>query len=762
MSQSYKPTFIITIGLIFLLPLIFVPAGVLPLSYAKTLVLVLGILAGALLFLYQCWREGVVSFPKHYILYFVALLPAIYLLSALLTTPSSLSLLGYNFEVGTFGFILLGSSLFVLATATVSNGGKALRALTAFFGALTLLALFVWVKILSDRDILVLGNFAGNMGNPLGGWTDMGVVFGLLSILSILAIGMLPMKPLIKWLLHAIFVLSTALLLLINFSIALALTLGASVLVWLYFSQIERQFAPSSGGGRKRFVLLPIILAIVSLLFLVNPTVSGEKGKLSNVMAGISGVNNSDVRPTFSATLTISKAVLSQVALLGSGPNTFSQDWLIFKPKNVNATPFWSIAFPSGVGFVPTQIATTGILGTLVWALFLLSIIVLALKSLNHIPESRALRFTLISSLFITVFIWAASIVYTPSLVVLILGFVFAGIFVALVAENGIIPKSAINLRGSTSARLASIIVVGLLTVGALYLGVVTSKRIVAAYHFQKAVKLANTAGTPLTEVEDRLMKAIKIIPLDIYYGAASQLYFAKAKSAANATEETTENNQALFQDSLSKSIATARSAVTVNPTAYQNWEILGSIYGALVPEPLSVEGAYENAQFAYAEAYKRNPNDPRLPLLLAQLEFSKKNVNQARSYIQNAITLKPDYADAYLMLAQLEVSENNLPGAIASTEALAQLAPSNAGIFFELGVLKYSNQNYSSAAESLEKSLELVPDYANAKYYLALALQRLGRTDEARIHLGQLLVANPDNQELKAAIEALNTPAKR
>src|SRR5581483_1942613 len=167
MSQSYKHSFFVIVGLVFLLPIFFIPGTLLSIDSAKTALLIAGLCVAALLFLFESWRKGMVTIPKTWSLYFAALLPLVYLLSALLTTPSSLSLLGYNFEVGTFGSILLGSVLLVLSALIVTQSSRALQVLTALFAALIIVTLFSAVKISSGGNILVLGNFAGNMGNPL-------------------------------------------------------------------------------------------------------------------------------------------------------------------------------------------------------------------------------------------------------------------------------------------------------------------------------------------------------------------------------------------------------------------------------------------------------------------------------------------------------------------------------------------------------------------------------------------------------------------
>jgi cytochrome c-type biogenesis protein CcmH/NrfG len=343
----------------------------------------------------------------------------------------------------------------------------------------------------------------------------------------------------------------------------------------------------------------------------------------------------------------------------------------------------------------------------------------------------------------------------------LLVAFSFTGVLLALAREVGAVPTRLLAFPHPPLKQVASCAAL-LALGGVLYLGWAEAERVLGAFHYSKAVKAANTEGASLDAVEAELLKAIGFAPLDAYYSAVSQLNFARAQAVAASSEGTPEANQAAFEQALGRTIAAARAAVDANPASYGNWVALGGTYSALVPEPLKIEGAYESAQYAYNEAFKRNPSNPELPLLLAQLEINKGNVENARSYIRSALALKPDYPEAYLLLARLEVAEKNLPAAVASAEELARLLPDNVGAQFELGLLEFSGEDYAGAARALEAALALSPEYANAKYYLALSYAKLGRLGEAEALLESLKEANPDNAELDAAIESLKKPAAR
>lgn len=759
MPQTNRSSLFVALVLIFLLPIFFIPGSALGLGAAKSALLVVGTVILTLVFLRSIWKVGRLNLPWHLILAFLVFLSIVYFVSALVSTPSSLSLLGYNFEIGTFGYILVGSLMVMLVSSIFADTTRILQALVAFFLSISVLAIFVLVKVFSGGEALVLGNFFGNMANPIGSWTDLAVVFGLLSSFSALAIGLLPMKLSARLLVYVAFIVGLFLMIVVNFTVAFALTLAASIFLILYFSKLEKRFSanePEAGNFFTKPLFLPIVLAVVSIFFLVNPTISDSRGTIGDVVANTFSVENIDVRPSLSATLGVSKAVLLDKSFLGSGPNTFDRDWLIYKTAEINTTPFWAVSFPFGVGFIPTQVATTGALGTVAWLAFFVTLIVLVVKSLIRLPESRAERFTTISTVFIVLFLWAASFVYAPSATVLMFAFIFSGLLLAANQASHTIASRSIGLKELPRNKVVSFILISAVFIGSIYLGWSSYARTVAAYHFKKAVDLANVEGSSLDEIERLVNKAISSMVTDTYYVALSRINFVKAQNAVNATEGSPEENQTLFETSLRNSIEAARLATQINPAGYQNWISLGLIYSALVPPPLSVSGAYENASVAYDEAGKLNPLNPEVPLFRAQLELNNNDQEAAISEVKKATAMKQDYADAHLLLAQLEIQAGNTAAAIESAEQLALLTPDNPGVYFELGVLKYSNRDYSGAESTFRQALGLAPDYANAQYYLGLTLAQLSRLDEAIEQFEALSRTNPDNADVVNILEDL------
>src|SRR3989344_6242373 len=174
MTQIHRKSFLIILSLLFLLPVFFIPGGVLDLSVAKVALASFGIILALLLFLWEIWRAGKLIIPWHPIILTVVLIPVAYLLSAILSTPLAVSFFGYNLEVGTFGYILLASILVVLISAIFSESSQILRGISALFVSFFLVALFVVIKIFSG-GLPVWGVFSGITSNPLGSWTDLAI-----------------------------------------------------------------------------------------------------------------------------------------------------------------------------------------------------------------------------------------------------------------------------------------------------------------------------------------------------------------------------------------------------------------------------------------------------------------------------------------------------------------------------------------------------------------------------------------------------------
>jgi cytochrome c-type biogenesis protein CcmH/NrfG len=734
----------------FLLPFFFIPTQSVALDMSKTFLLVVGVVISFSLYLVSVVKKGELSLPFTKVLWAALLIPAAFFVSGLLSGNPHLSLVGYNLEVGTAAFVALGFVLMFLASVLFNTRERIFYAYLGFIASFVIIAVIALVKFFFGSATLSLGGvFAGNVVSPVGSLTDLAVFFGASSIILLLALEELALTSRTRGLLYAGLIISI-------FSVAV-ISVPAVWIGLLIFSLVFFLYTFSFGSagvsetGERRISYGALVLLLLSLLFVWNPTVSTSGAKLGDQLAQKFNVVNLEVSPSLSATYQVSRPVIKENPIFGSGPNTFDTDWLAHKPSAVNTTIFWNAPFAYGLGLLSTFVATTGVLGSILWLLFLVFFIRLGMKAIFNRNTDKIMHFLTMSSFTVALFLFILDIFTVPSKTIFSLAFIFAGLFIATAALSGVVTKKVILFRNSSKLAFVAVLLLVAVLVGNVAYAYGAIKQSVAGLYFNKASIAASTNNLDLARTD--ALRAANLSGEDIYYSGLAQIGVARANKILSNASSTPEQAKASFQAALSETIAASQAAVSARPDNYANWISLGQLYESLVPAPLSVQGAYDSAKSAYEEAKKRNPESPEPYYLEARLEFENKNASGARDLIKQALQKKNDYADAYYLLTQIEISDNNIPEAIKNAQTLTVLQPTNAGLEFQLGLLKYSGADYQGAADALAQALTISPDYANAKYYYGLTLDKLGRHEEAVAEFEALLKSNPDNQELPSII---------
>ena len=211
----------------------------------------------------------------------------------------------------------------------------------------------------------------------------------------------------VKMLLGALMILSVFLLAAVNFSTAWIILGIFALFIFVYkisFSSGKQQ----TDLNKRIFPIISFIIILVSLLFFTAGQFVG--GFLPDHL----GVSNLEIRPSFSATMSVAKATLAKDPILGAGPNRFAEMWDMRKPAVINSTRFWNSSFNQGSGLLPTFAITTGSLGILAWLVFLALLILAGVKSLfarskENAPDMKTTMFFIMSLyLFISAFFYSA------------------------------------------------------------------------------------------------------------------------------------------------------------------------------------------------------------------------------------------------------------------------------------------------------------------------------------------------------------------
>lgn len=748
-------TGVILVGL-FLLPVAFIPSISFPFQFTKSILFDMTVLVAFILYVVARLKEGKIRIQETYFAGAGFIVVLVAFLASLFSGNVSFSFFGQGFEVGTFASILLSFILLFLTADLFRSRERIFYGFITFF--LSALVVFVFQAIrLFDPSLFAFGNlFSSPVSNLIGRWNDLGIFFGISALLSLLMTEFLTLNRLFRGVLYGILAVSMLFLVVVNFNAVWIAIIIISLLV-VSFGRMKQKPAEgmtsSEDDGkpqRTKIPYVPFVLVAISAIFLIDAYFLSQN--IGTRISTALNIGQIEARPSWGSTAEIFMNTAKKDPLFGTGPNQFTEEWLLHKPSAINATAFWNTDFSFGVGLIPTLAVTTGIIGLLSWLLFLGMFLVVGFKSLFSRTRAPLEQFLVTASFLISLYLWIFMVMYVPSVVNVGLTFFFTGLFVA---SLGGVKEKTIVFADSPRKGFVMATVLIIMLVGAAGTGIVLARKFVAFNYFQNSIIAYNTTGS-IAVTDALLQKAVGLSESDLNNRFLSQLNIVKINDLLSKDQEsmTPEEFRTKFQAIFADALQYAKRATELNADDYQNWMALGQVYEAVVP--LKVTGAYENALNYYKEALKRNPNSPALYLTLARLELANDNTKNARTYISQALVQKPDYAEAIFLSAQIDVSAGNVDAAIASVKKVAEISPDDPNIFFQLGLLQYNKKSFTDAISSLERAVSLVKDYSNAKYFLGLSYYEVDRNEDAIRQFTEVLALNPGNRDVEIILDNL------
>jgi len=500
-------------------------------------------------------------------------------------------------------------------------------------------------------------------------------------------------------------------------------------------------------------LVMPLVVLAVSLFFLIGGTLGGA---LANAL----NVNVLSISPSWQSTFSIASDTYASTPVFGSGPGSFGIEWLKYRDVSLNSTVFWNTYFSSGIGFIPTSFVTTGIVGVFAWVVFLGLLIVFGLRMLiTRAPQDNFTRFVAIFSFVSSLYLFAIAVFGSPNSVILVLAFVFTGLFASTMRFAQF--RQQWGIIFSKKPRLGFVIVFALTIL--LLASVFAAYSLVERYIATAKLADTNTALSigDLDSADQAAQSSISFAPSATAYQIRAVIANARLNQIASSSTMPVADAQREFQNTLSTGINAALTATSIAPSDYQNWLVLGNLYAQAVP--LGVTGAYDNAKTAYKKAIELSPTDPQIYYILAQLDIANKDNKAAEDNLKSAIALKQDYTTAIFLLSQLEVQDGNVKDALSSALAAAYFTPNNPSILFQVGILYAAQNDFANAVAALSAAVAANPQFANARYFLAAVYAKQKNMNDAITQIQAIADMSDDNAKAVAtqleALKAGNNP---
>ena len=740
------------VALFGLLPLFFTPGLYASLGFDKTIftyaLVAVAVVALSLLSLRRSRMQTVlpISLGIFWLLVIVAFV------SGTISGDAQDAIRGSLMETQTVGF--LAALALAMTVPLVLQGSKlmTIRALALFGCSAALLLTYNVLRIIFGPGFLPFDSFSVVTVSPIGGFNDLAIFAGLMVLLGLVTLLQLPLKRVSQYAIAGLVAASLLLLATVNFfNIWLVVGFFALlVLVYLLardtlFKKPETTTVPMAKS--KVLIATTAVVCIVSAVFVMaGDSVGGQLARITNI-------NHVEVRPSAVATIDIARfAYQDGHAFLGVGPNRFADAWRAYKDPTINETIFWDTDFTAGSGYIPTLFITLGLLGGILVVLFHAGFLYLGYRMFlrNGRTDSYWYYFGLLT-FTAACFLWGMAYVYVPGAGILLLTALFTGL--TLVAAAALLPASVRTIPLVVSQQrgfflMAAIILVIVIAVSSL---VSIGKQYAAQSQFVRA----QASATEVSVLDQAAAAAYALYPDDRFMSARAQVQLASLSNLLGVTEPSAEQQQA-FLTAAEQALLHAEAAVQADVTNPDHHAVLAGVYSNLALA--GVDGAEARADSALAEAKALDPRNPGYHLVEAQLAARIGDTAAAREELTSALNLKRNFTEALYLLAQLDINDGNTESAIATTRAIATLEPNNPTRYFQLGVLLSATDQLPEAVAAFQTAVSLDGQYANARYMLALAYLNLEQPAAALEQLRVVEQTNPDNQELKALIEQVES----
>lgn len=422
-------------------------------------------------------------------------------------------------------------------------------------------------------------------------------------------------------------------------------------------------------------VLIPILitgLALAAVFFLKQ---FGEKGLTLTLFTGgasvviavgliltiyllLPGKDTSLAMLSYPDSWAIGIEAFKRNPLVGVGPGNYLSAFNRFRPISFNNNNFWDFRFGNASSY-PLELLTVGGLFLLATYLFLL-IKALSLWLRSYRQRQEALLPLLIGLVIVLALPWLLGI----NLLLLSFSFIFLAALASVADQN-----QPARIPSKNFSRIA------------LGIGLVL---IILSFYFWGGVYAADIAfRNSLTALEknqgaqvyNAQVRAISLNPYNPNYRRAySQTNFALANSIAGQAELTDQDRTNISQ-LIQQAIYEAKVATVLNPTEATNWENLAQIYRNLIN---FAQGADQWAIAAYRQAIVTDPINPRIRLNLGGLFYGLGNYEAATRQFQNAVDLKPDYANGYYNLSAAYREREMYQEAYLAMQAVLNILPAD------------------------------------------------------------------------------------
>jgi hypothetical protein len=455
----------------------------------------------------------------------------------------------------------------------------------------------------------------------------------------------------------------------------LAILLGLFTIIGIV--QIIKQGRPQGIAPTRKLLIIDYCLLIINLLALFLTVYSLVKPN-----AGLINQTPTLIIPPFRLSWFAALEVLKnpQTAIIGVGPDNFSAIFTRIKDFAYNQSPLWQInSFNISHSAILQILTETGILGLLTFGLLVFNVFKRLLKGGHGGPPLQLIPF---------IYLIICLLIFPPSLILWFLFFIVISL----------IPSDSIRLDPVSSNLMP--IYVGIIVISLGFIGTsgyFLGRSYASEYYFKKSVD--GIINKNLRQVYDNQRHAIILNPyIERFHNSFAQTNFVIANNVSSKIKgnKLSEQDRQTITQAIQAGIEESKAVVSLNPQKADNWQSLASTYLNVINTAKDADGWTISA---YQRAIIGDPQNPSYRVGLGGVYYNLKKYNEALRFFEQAVSLKPDWANANYNYAWANFQIKNYPQAVNAMEnALKLINP------------KTNKTDYEKVKKELEEFKKMLP----------------------------------------------------
>jgi adenylate cyclase len=212
--------------------------------------------------------------------------------------------------------------------------------------------------------------------------------------------------------------------------------------------------------------------------------------------------------------------------------------------------------------------------------------------------------------------------------------------------------------------------------------------------------------------------------------------YILRARAIVSETAEANQQSRALYENALALEPTSMLALTGIAWSYFIDWVSRWS-----GPADDGLERAYRLARQALA----LDSTDYRVHLLLGTILANRKQYAQALLHYQQAMALNSNDADGAAHMGNLLVAMGRFSEALDWFRKAVRLSPLHpAWYLYGIAEAHYGARQYEEAIGPLRTAVNRFPTFVTPRRHLAAAYAQLGRLDEAKAEIAEILQLDP------------------